>query len=110
MRNLYNAKAGDVRTFIGDHFMALLPGEETMVAPDTTDLNAAIDSDGVMGRRIKTFAVPDVGAATHCEISLSTLVQNSVVLRDTVGSATTADRAFCDKLQKSTARLTLSHR
>ncbi|GEM_PF-2659843 len=83
-------------------------GQEVVVAPDGEAVRAALRSDRIGRRQVRIFALPDGSAVGRCEVSLTALIQDNMLLRLLSGSRDHTDRAITSRVLKMAACLMMS--
>lgn len=105
VRNLWETGNREVRQTIGNKYVDIAAGEESILGWDQIGVNKVLVKDTLGRRRVRGIEVGDGKFMQRAEIPLSALMQpeNSSVLHDIVTSENPADKDIADKIIKMSA-------
>jgi hypothetical protein len=105
VRNLYETRHQVVRVLVDSRTIKLAAGHELIIGPDDGSVPAAMRSDRVGRRGLKTYSIDNRYGVAASEVSLVHLMQTSAVLTRLLRSSNAADRTIMNKVLKMAATI-----
>lgn len=102
---LADAAAKSLSAYLGNSSVAISCGQELCLDVAHENIAAAMKSDNVARRSISHHDIPGVGAISHAEFSLVSLLQSNKLLSDLMASTLPEDKKIGNNLLKVAAAL-----
>lgn len=108
VRNVYESQSTSIEVSVGKHHcVGLQVGHELIIVPQRGSISKALSSEPVGRRRVHHSEVPGGYSLVNCEVSLTSLMQNTDLLAQIMRSEDKEDRSINSRLMKMAAVLSM---